>query len=119
MKGIVLFAHGARNSDWAKPIEAIAAAMCARAPQTRVTPAFLDFLAPTLTEAIAELAAAGCDEIAIVPMFMANSGHTQRDLPALLEAARRERPWLHLHLAAPIGEAALVVDAIAAYALQA
>ena len=119
MKGIVLFAHGARNPEWAKPIEAIAAAMRARAPQTRVTPAFLDFLAPTLTQAIADLAAAGRNELAIVPMFMANSGHTQRDLPALLEAARQERPWLQLHLAAPIGEAETVIEAIAAYALQA
>jgi len=119
VKGIVLFAHGARNPEWARPIEAIAAAMRARAPQTRVVPAFLDFLAPTLTQAIADLAGEGCDEIAIVPMFMANSGHTQRDLPALLEAARQERPWLRLHLAAPIGEAEMVIEAIATYALQA
>lgn len=119
MKGIVLFAHGARNPEWAKPIEAIAAAMRRREPQTRVTPAYLDFLAPSLTQAIADLAAAGCDEVAVVPMFMANSGHTQRDLPALLETAKQERPWLRLHLAAPIGDADMVVEAIAAYALQA
>ena len=119
MKGIVLFAHGARNPDWAKPLEAIAAAMRKRQPQARVRPAYLEFLAPSLPQAIAGLAAEGCDEVSIVPMFMANSGHTQRDLPALLDAARQERPWLRLHLAAPIGDAEAVVEAIATYALQA
>ena len=119
VKAIVLFAHGARNPDWARPIEAIAAAMRARSPQTPVSPAYLEFLSPTLPQAIAELASAGCQEIAIVPMFMANSGHTQRDLPGLLELARQERPWLVLTLAAPIGEAETVVEAIAAYALSA
>ena len=119
MKGVVLFAHGARNPEWARPIEAIAAAMRGRQPQTPVKAAYLEFIAPSLPEAIAELAAAGCEEIAIVPMFMANSGHTQRDLPALLEVAVRERPWLALRLAAPIGEAEAVVEAIASYALGA
>lgn len=119
MKGVVLFAHGARNPDWAKPIEAVAAAMRACAPQIPVRPAYLDFLAPALGPAVAELVAAGCDEIAVVPIFMANGGHTQRDLPALLEAARRERPGLRMRLAPPIGEAQAVVAAIATYALQA
>ena len=119
MKGVILFAHGARNPEWARPIEAIAAAMRACAAQTPVTPAYLEFLAPSLEEAVTELAAAGCDQVRIVPIFMANSGHTQRDLPALLEAIRQERPWLSVHVAAPIGEAATVVEAIARYALQA
>ena len=119
MKGVVLLAHGARNPDWARPIEAIAAAMRARAPQTPVTPAYLEFLAPSLAQAVAELATLGCDAISVVPIFMANSGHTQRELPTLLEAVRRERPGLSVQVAAPIGEAEAVVEAIALYALQA
>ncbi|MCK7502329.1 MAG: CbiX/SirB N-terminal domain-containing protein [Comamonadaceae bacterium] len=50
--------------------------------------------------------------------FMAQSGHTKRDLPALLAAAWERHPQLDIKLAVPIGEAPDVVSAIARYALQ-
>lgn len=119
MKAIILFAHGARNPDWAEPILAIRAAMLERRPQVRVEAAFLEFIAPALPETIAGLVATGHRDITIVPMFMAQTGHTKRDLPALLDAARQRHSGLTIHLATPIGEAAGVVAAIAEYALGA
>ena len=118
MTAILLLAHGARNPEWARPIETIAAAMRERQPQARVAVAYLDFLTPRLPEAVADLVGMGCPEIVVVPIFMANSGHTQRDLPLLLDAARARHPGLALRVAAPIGEAPQVVAAIAAYALS-
>lgn len=117
MKAIILFAHGARNPDWAQPILAIRAAMLARRPQIRVEAAFLEFIAPTLPETLASLAADGHREITIVPMFMAQTGHTKRDLPALLDVARERHADLVIRVATPIGEAVSVVAAIADYAL--
>jgi len=119
MSSIILFAHGARNPEWAKPILAIREAMLERAPQVRVEAAFLEFIAPQLPETIDALVAAGHLDITIVPMFMAQTGHTKRDLPALLDAARERHSGLTIHLATPIGEAAGVVAAIAEYALMA
>lgn len=114
----ILFAHGARNPEWRKPLEAIRDAMLAAAPGRRVELAFLEFLAPSLPEAIDAVAGEGCRELVIVPIFMAQSGHTKRDLPALLAAAWERHPQLEIRLAIPIGEAPDVVRAIAAYALQ-
>ncbi len=119
MKATILFAHGARNPEWAQPILAIRAAMLARDPAARVETAFLEFIAPTLGAAIDTLVADGYSDIVIVPMFMAQSGHTKRDLPALLDAARTRHAGLQVRVATPIGEAASVVAAIAEYALQA
>ena len=119
MKAIVLFAHGARNPDWAQPILAIRAAMLARSPEVRVEAAFLEFIVPRLPETIDALVADGCRDITIVPMFMAQTGHTKRDLPALLDAARQRHTGLGIRVATPIGEAADVVAAIADYALAA
>lgn len=119
MKAIILFAHGARNPEWAKPILAIRDVMRARQPQVRVEAAFLEFIAPQLPETIDALVAAGHSDLTIVPMFMAQTGHTKRDLPALLDAARENHPGLLIRLATPIGEAAGVVAAIADYALGA
>jgi sirohydrochlorin cobaltochelatase len=118
-KAIILFAHGARNPDWAKPLEAIRDAMIAREPSARVELAYLEFLPPTLPEAIDRIAAGGHMDLTIVPIFMAQSGHTKRDLPALLAAAWERHPELRIGLATPIGEAPPVVAAIADYALHA
>jgi sirohydrochlorin cobaltochelatase len=117
-KGIVLFAHGARNPDWRRPIEAIAAAMQARDPRARIEIGFLEFLAPSLPEAIDRLAGEGIRAIVVVPIFMAQSGHTKRDLPQLLESASRRHDGLSIEVATPIGEAGAVVAAIAQYALR-
>lgn len=119
MKAILLFAHGARDPAWASPIEAIAAEIRARSPGTPVGCAYLEFIAPDLPSAIDHQVAQGATEIVIVPMFMAHSGHTKRDLPGLLAAAQTRHPALRLRLATPIGEAASVVAAIAGYALNA
>ncbi|GAB4167075.1 MAG: hypothetical protein Fur0039_04460 [Rhodocyclaceae bacterium] len=116
--GIVLLAHGARNPDWARPIEAIREAMLARDPAAEVAVSFLEFIPPALPEAIDRMVARGLARIVIVPIFMAHSGHTKRDLPALLEAARARHPGIEMRVATPIGEAAAVVEAIAGYALS-
>jgi sirohydrochlorin cobaltochelatase len=114
----ILLAHGARNPDWARPILAIRDAMLARRPEARVEAAFLEFIAPRLPETVAALVTDGFLDLVIVPMFMAQTGHTQRDLPALLEAATTLHPGLSIRVALPIGEAAGVVAAIAEYALN-
>lgn len=119
MKAIVLFAHGARNPEWAKPILAIRDAIRARRTDARVEAAFLEFIAPQLPETIDGLVGEGHLEIVIVPIFMAPTGHTKRDLPALLEAALTRHAGLSIQVAAPIGEAPEVVAAIAEYALRA
>ena len=113
----ILFAHGARNPEWRKPLEAIRDSMTAVEPGHRVEVAYLEFLTPSLSDAIDLLAGEGFREIVIVPIFMAQSGHTKRDLPALLAAAWSRHPQIDLRLAIPIGEAPEVVQAIARYAL--
>lgn len=115
--GIVLFAHGARDPAWAATIEAIRAAMLGEDRGARVEAAYLEFLSPGLPEAIDRLAGQHVTRIVVVPVFMAHSGHTKRDLPALIEAARARHPGLEIRVASPIGEATEIVGAIARYAL--
>lgn len=119
MKARILFAHGARNPDWAQPVLAIRQAMLMHRPEARVEVAFLEFIAPQLPETIDALVADGFLGVVVVPIFMAQSGHTKRDLPALLDAARARHPELVIEVATPIGEAPSVVAAIAGYALDA
>jgi sirohydrochlorin cobaltochelatase len=111
--GIILFAHGARDPRWAAPFEAVAARLRATHPGVVVRLAFLEFMAPSLAEAGAQLAVVGCTSVAVLPMFLGAGGHVRKDLPLLLDAMRAAHPGVAFTLHAAIGEIDSVVVAMA------
>lgn len=115
---IVLFGHGARDPEWAGPMRRIRDAVLARPDAPKVELAFLEFMTPTLPEAIAALARDGVRRVAVVPVFLAQGGHLKRDLPLLLDAARAAHPDCEITLATAAGEAEPVVRAMADYAIS-
>ncbi|CAD5373745.1 Sirohydrochlorin cobaltochelatase [Rubrivivax sp. A210] len=115
--GLILFAHGARDPRWAAPFEAVAERVRALRPGVAVRLAFLEIMSPSLPEAGAELARAGCGRIEILPLFLGAGGHVRRDLPLLLAALQAAHPALQLRLHPAVGEIAGVVTAMAAAAL--
>ena len=111
--GIVLFAHGSREPQWARPFESLAAAVSRRA-EAPVRLAYLELMQPSLGEAIESLAREGVEEVRIVPVFLALGRHLREDLPRLAAQAREKFPQLKIQVEPPIGEQASVIDAIAA-----
>ncbi|KPF50768.1 cobalamin biosynthesis protein CbiX [beta proteobacterium AAP121] len=116
--GLILFAHGARDPRWAGPFEAVAAQVRANAPDAAVRLAYLEFMAPTLPEAGAELAAAGCTAVAVLPLFLGAGGHVRKDLPLLMDGLRSAHPGVRFTLHPAVGEIDTVVAAMAGVALQ-
>jgi sirohydrochlorin cobaltochelatase len=114
---IILFGHGARDPEWARPMERVRDAVRA-AGDMEVEVAFLEFMQPGLVDAIDCLARGGATRITVVPMFLAQGGHVKKDLPQLLDTARALHPHCEVELLAAVGEAEPVVAAMAAYALQ-
>jgi sirohydrochlorin cobaltochelatase len=110
--GIILFAHGSREPQWARPFEQLAARV-AKKSDAAVKLAFLEQMAPTLDEAIAALAAEGVTRVRVVPVFLGRGGHVRADLPGLVDAAAKRYPKVSFSIDAPIGEQAAVIDAIA------
>jgi len=111
--GIVLFAHGSRDPEWARPFEQLAATL-ARTTQQPVALAYLELMRPPLDEAISALVKQGATSIRVVPVFLGQGGHVKEDLPRLVERARRSHPKIAITLEPPIGEQSAVIDAIAA-----
>ncbi len=116
-RGLILFAHGARDARWAAPFEAVADAVRARAPEVDVRLAFLELMAPDLPAAAAALAASGCARIDIVPLFLGTGGHLRRDLPPLVQGIAAAHPAVQVRLHGAAGEAPEVIEALAAHAL--
>ncbi|MBL8378173.1 MAG: CbiX/SirB N-terminal domain-containing protein [Burkholderiales bacterium] len=113
MEAIIVFAHGARDPEWARPFETLCDAVRVRRPGTLVRLAYLEFMTPTLADAVESLALAGAGNITIVPAFMAQGGHLKRDVPELVAAARARHPGTSIRLTAPLGEVPAVIDAMA------
>ncbi len=118
MRGIVLFAHGARDPEWARPFERIRDRVRSSRPECPIELAYLEVMAPPLDEAIALLAAEGASSITVFPLFMAQGGHLKHDLPKLLDEIRRTHPNLPLSLETAIGEVPEILEAISGWILE-
>lgn len=110
---LILFAHGARDPEWANPMRRVQAAVRQMLPVAPVELAFLEFLPPTLPQSVSVLVAGGATKIAVIPIFIARGGHLKRELPEMLEALRSTYPEVEFSLAGAIGEHESVVQAIA------
>lgn len=116
-EGLILFAHGARDPRWAGPFQTVAEQLRAQRPDVQIRLAFLEFMAPTLPDAGAELAEAGCLQVGVLPMFLGTGGHVRKDLPVLMDTMRAAHPQVAYTLHAAVGEMPTVTAAMAAVAL--
>lgn len=110
---LILFAHGARDPEWANPMRAVQARVAEQAGAVDVRLAFLEFMNPTLGEAVSELVAGGAGRIVILPMFIARGGHLKRELPEMIGQLRLAYRDVEFSLAPVIGEQERVIQAMA------
>ncbi len=115
---LILFAHGARDPRWAAPFEAVAALVRVQRPDVPVRLAFLELMQPGLLEAGAELAALGCRQLQVLPLFLGTGGHVRKDLPLLIAALSQACPELSVTLQPAVGEIPGVTTAMARAALD-
>ncbi|MDQ2822130.1 MAG: CbiX/SirB N-terminal domain-containing protein [Pseudomonadota bacterium] len=118
-RALILFAHGARATGWAAPFERLRDQTRARLPDVPVSLAFLELMEPRLPEEVATLAAAGVQEITIVPVFLGVGGHLLRDLPELIAQLQIDHPGMQVTVAGAVGEDIGVQAAMTDYCVSA
>lgn len=101
---IVLFAHGARDARWARPLEHLKRELQRRQPQLRVDVAFLELQTPDLAEAMTRIASDGFAQIHVAPVFWSMGGHSARDLPALIGAFGAQHPGIRVEVLPVLAE---------------
>lgn len=117
-RALILFAHGARDPAWAAPFLRLQTLLQKQQPELTVTLAFLELMTPALPECVAQLLPAGINDITVVPVFLGQGGHVQRDLPQLIAGLSAAHPDVAFRVAAPVGEDAGVLDAMAQYCVR-
>ena len=121
-KTLILFAHGARDPEWARPVQAVAQRLQTENPDLPVVIAFLEFMSPTLPEAIDAIVRQLGDmtqQIDILPFFIAQGGHLRNDFPVLLESCQKQFPGVKLSATPAVGEDTAVLQAIVDFGARA
>ena len=116
--GIILFAHGARDPEWARPFQRIRSLLEQRAPQALVELAFLESMRPSLDEAMSALGRRGAERVTLVPLFMAQGSHLRNDLPELVRRAAADNPGLSVRIAPAVGDVDPLLAAIVQWVLE-
>src|SRR5262249_62329222 len=91
-RAIILFAHGARDAQWAQPFERIQALVSQALPEVMVQLAFLERMTPDLPSAAADAALAGVRRVTVVPLFLGTGGHIKQDFAALVDRLGKKKP---------------------------
>ncbi len=118
MRAIILFAHGARDPEWARPFEAIRDTVRKQRPEYPIALAYLEVMGPTLEDAVASLVGQGASAITVFPLFMAQGGHLKQDVPRLLESIRAAHPRIPICQESAIGDVPEILQAIAHWILE-
>ena len=118
-QAIILFAHGARDPEWAAPFGVLQRRLQAARPDALVLVAFQEFMAPTLAAAVAQSAAQGARPVVVAPLFLGQGSHVKRDLPLLVAQERLRHPQLQLEVLPAIGDAPEILQAIADWIVHA
>ncbi|MDE1981746.1 MAG: CbiX/SirB N-terminal domain-containing protein [Betaproteobacteria bacterium] len=115
---VILFAHGARDPQWAEPFRRIREQVSLQRPGVKVELAFLELMTPDLSQCVHELAQGGVRQMTLVPLFMAQGGHLKKDLPPMVSELENAHPGLRIHVTPAIGESAALLSAIASWVVQ-
>lgn len=114
---IILFAHGARDPEWAQPFHKIRDLVVEQFPTTPVKTAFLELMQPSLVDAVTELHAQDIQHITLVPLFLARGGHLKQDIPRLMADIQQLFPSVQIDTAPAIGEVPEILNGIALWVI--
>src|SRR5579863_849114 len=100
--GYIVFAHGSSIESANEAVRVVARDLAQAGGYDCVVAAFLEGGRPDLSAAVGELAARGVSRVIVLPYFLTLGLHLQRDLPRLVEEARRANPGLDIEVTAPL-----------------
>jgi sirohydrochlorin cobaltochelatase len=117
-KSIVLFGHGARDPQWAEPMQHLKDLLIAQLPEVQVELAFLELMLPSLPDAVDCLVQSDISHIQVVPIFFGKGGHLKNDFPIIMAQLKEKYPALTIEATTAVGQWDAIWQAIAAEIVQ-
>ena len=111
--GIILLAHGSRESKWREPFDSLAEKIAQRLPDVVVRVSFLKDLEPDIYTAVDDLKRSGVTRITVAPVFLAVGGHSAKDFPVMAGRLCAAHPDVQFIWTKVIGSWEEVIEAMA------
>jgi sirohydrochlorin ferrochelatase len=93
---VIILGHGSRSGGADETLKRLAAEVKQRGGYEIVEHAFLQYTLPTPQNALESCIRKQVQKIVIVPYFMQSGTHVTRDIPELVDKARRQHPELEI-----------------------
>lgn len=90
--GMIILGHGSRSQEVGRVFTVMVERVARLIQGALVVPAFFSLGQPTLAEQVRELVGQGCVRIVILQYFLYNGVHIEQDIPAMLDALRKDYP---------------------------
>ncbi|MDX8412182.1 MAG: uroporphyrinogen-III C-methyltransferase [Mariprofundaceae bacterium] len=100
---VILLAHGSSAPDASASIRDMASRLSASKAAYRFHCAFLEREEPNLEAMVEQLCQQGCADIRVVPLFLSQGGHVQKDIPTRLGALRTRFPACEIYMTDVLG----------------
>ncbi|MHC4990471.1 MAG: sirohydrochlorin chelatase [Planctomycetota bacterium] len=104
---VIFIAHGSRDARWRASVEAVVDSVQADLGEVKARLAYMDCAPPTLMDVAADAVREGATDIRVVPLFLTEQGHVDRDIRPKVEQLRVRYPNLDVELLPPVGQHAL------------
>ena len=92
---VIILGHGSRSRGSETAVQSVVAKMRAGG-HSIVEHAFLQYVPPTPQDALERCLAQNAKRIVIVPFFLQAGAHVTRDIPELVEGARKAHPDIEI-----------------------
>jgi sirohydrochlorin cobaltochelatase len=115
---LILVAHGSRDPNWRASVEHVTKSLQADLGRDRVRIAYMDLTPPTLADLVSEAVAAGVTRVRVLPLFMANEGHVDRDIRPVVEQLRGVHRSADIELLPAVGQHRLFRELLAKIAVE-
>ncbi len=114
---VIILGHGSRSNEADQAIRRVVEEVKkAGAYAHHVEHAFLQYIPPTPQDALERCARQKADRIVVVPFFLQAGAHVTRDIPELIEKARKQHPGIDIIVTEYVGAhpmmAKIVVDLV-------
>jgi sirohydrochlorin cobaltochelatase len=89
---LILVAHGSRDARWRASVQEVVRAIEADLGPGRVLLAYMDHTPPTLMDVATAAVGSGARGLQVLPLFLADEGHVERDVAPLVAQVRAAMP---------------------------
>ena len=101
---LIIVAHGSRDPKWRASVESLTESLQADLGPDNLRLAYMDGGPPTLDDVVSEAVQTGVVRMRVLPLFLANEGHVDRDIRPVVDQLRSIHRSVEVELLPAVGQ---------------